>query len=276
MLAPSNLQIKTVLGAEVTGQDFHGYFKSYFAAFQSPDTPKILSIYEATVERQLANYVEKSFSTYKANIKDFEPSFTSKNFTDELEDTHNKVKALVIAQYKAERKMGSIEHDKQYEDILVKDIEAYYRQWNETMVGTHNKLVELEAENQRKIQETQEKADAELRNETQSREAEKIKMENEWKDRELQFQQILKIQDKDKLETIQKIRSESLISQYKANEALRQLQTEHKIQNEIVALEIEALQKLINEHKIKSEIEERARSTTKHIAVHQTCVWRRH
>jgi len=141
MYSPDNLKKKRIFGKEVTGKSFGKYAKTYFKSFRLPNMPLISSVYEATIQSQLSQFVEESLESYKLGMKFYEDK-TCPNFTEWIEVAHQQERRLAVQTYKNERKVGTEEHELKYLAILEKKISASFLKWKENVLSTHNKMDE--------------------------------------------------------------------------------------------------------------------------------------
>jgi len=209
LLVPKNLKKKRVLDALVTGATFNEFVKTYFETFQSPETPKIQSIYEATIERQFANFIQTNMVVYKEGLKEFQPDFKSGNFAEQMAEIHEKGHKIIILRYNSERKMGTLEHENEYRKILENEMRQYYDQWKEGMLDTLNKINSLESKNEAEKQKLLEEHTARLENAKQAHETQKNQLVAEMDEREKKILADMQLKDEEKEEAIRKLREDN-------------------------------------------------------------------
>lgn len=145
LLKPENLVKKRILGQEVDGLEYGQFVKTYFEKFQSPDTPLVGSIYEATVERQLSNYLIEAMKLYKEGINNHTDYNQSRStFERSLDIIHDNAAKAVVLWFNKMKKMGSKDHESKFREQLKSEIITSYEAWRTTAVNTYNDM-----ENQR-------------------------------------------------------------------------------------------------------------------------------
>jgi hypothetical protein len=159
LLKPENLVKKRILGEQVEGHEYGQYVKTYFEKFQSPDTPLISSIYEATVERQLSNYLAEAMKYYKDGLnKNTNFNQSRPDFEQSLDLIHDNAQKAVILWFNKMKKMGSKEHESKFREQLKTEIKTSYEAWRAAAMNTYNdmenqrvanaaRIVAIEAEN---------------------------------------------------------------------------------------------------------------------------------
>jgi len=218
LLVPKNLKKKRVLDVDVTGATFKEYVKTYFQTFQSKDTPEIKSIYEATIERQYANFVQTAMDLYKKGLKKYEPKYNSTNFTAELTEVHDGVKEFILLRYNSEKKMGTYEHENKYRDLLENEISAYYEQWKEGMMDTRNKIRDMETKIEEEKQKVLDEANAKMKIATDQMKAEAEELSKRMEDQKLKIEKDLLLKDEEKEAALKKLKEENDLEKKRAEE----------------------------------------------------------
>lgn len=237
LLAPNNLNKKRILNLEVTGRQFNNFVKEYLRTFQSPNLPQVLSVYEATLEIQFSNFVEMAVKEFKDLLKAHEPNYYSKNFNNDLTKFKNDSKKTALLSYNAHNKMGSEVHESKYKAILVKEMDTYGNQWVENLSDTYNKMIELEAENEKKKQKIQREAAEKHLIATKALEAQKLELKNQMELREKKIAQDLILKEEEKRKAIKKLQDENVVQQKEADSKMQTLLKEQQAERERITKE---------------------------------------
>lgn len=152
LLRPANLVKKRILGEQVTGEQFGEYMKTFFETFQSPETPGVISLHDAIVERQLSNQLETAMKNYREGLADnLDYEQPEDSFEKSLEIIIEKAHVIVILWFKKAKKMGSKEHVQKFENRLMKEIDDTSKVWRKSSLETFKKMENQKRENQAKI-----------------------------------------------------------------------------------------------------------------------------
>lgn len=137
LLSPEYLVKKRVLDVAVTGKEFKTYVKSFFEVFNSLDTPKIQTLFEATAKEQFSILIEKGMEVYRELLSEF-TDFTSTQFNQTISEVHLRAMNKTLLWFDAQRKMGSKENVKKFRSVFVKEIEKYFDQWMKYLIEIKN------------------------------------------------------------------------------------------------------------------------------------------
>lgn len=148
-LKPESLHPKKIFGVDQTSSSFHTFATSFLKAFQSDDVPKVKSLYETTVERQMAMNVEESLNLFKSNIAKYE-KLTSPDSLEQLANGMKQEKANVIDIYLDKPKLGSQMDEENYLEKLKNDIESFYANWKKDPIAKFEKLVKFEEDKKKR------------------------------------------------------------------------------------------------------------------------------
>ena len=164
LLHPDHLVLKKINSNEITCGEMKSFIEIYFNLLISNGILKVQSVYEATIENVMNKIVQKCISEYEELIE----------FNDDLLDDpkwiptiHHECKTKVMNIYRKEKKMGTVNHDREYEVKLEEHIEAIYENWSKHKIEIAKK--------------NEEKKEAEKRAQEAAKEAQFIKEQSEAK-----------------------------------------------------------------------------------------------
>lgn len=135
LLAPSNLVVKRINGAEVSCQELLHYFKAYMPIYQGDDLPQPKTMLMATAEANNLAAVAASRSVYTGKMETVcggERPYVS---PDKLNEAHTRCLEESLTWFRKLRKMGGPEFSLKYEEQLRADCdEAFelYRAHNQS------------------------------------------------------------------------------------------------------------------------------------------------
>lgn len=164
LLHPDNFELKKINSNEITCGEMKSFIEIYFNLLISNGILKVQSVYEATIENVMRKIVQNCISKYQELIE----------FNDDLVDDpkwiptiHHECKTKVMSIYRKEKKMGTVNHDREYEVKLEEQIEEIYENWSKHKIEIAHK--------------NEEKQEAEKRAQEAAKEAQLIKEQSEAK-----------------------------------------------------------------------------------------------
>jgi Guanylate-binding protein, N-terminal domain len=238
LFSPKYLKVKRVLGSEVTGKTFNEFVKKYFEIFQSPDTPQMPSVYQLIIQKQLENFLDDSLEAYKVDLRVYE-DVSKPNFIELLEDGHEKARSTAMLYYMSRKKMGSEEDDSKYEQLLGKEIDAYYKQRKENLISTHDRILEVEVKKQNEISLLQQEAEQKIKEQTEALEVEKKRLEDEMAENQRKAEQNMQLLEEEKQAEIARVKAENEERRKKAEDDRQKLIQEHQAERERIQKEAE-------------------------------------
>ncbi|XP_070497483.1 atlastin-like isoform X1 [Chironomus tepperi] len=157
LLNPDRLVLKKFNGCAIKGTDFCDVVEQYFKLFQSDKLPQAQTIFDATVEKQMALLVAECVEHYKESVVKNRDIIKSEKQIKMLHDL-SRNKALLM--YNDSRKMGNASHDAKYKKILETEVDKLYEEWGK-QTEESMKLIAEEVEKTRLALEEKQKAERE-------------------------------------------------------------------------------------------------------------------
>lgn len=175
LLLPENLVKKRILNNEITAKEFRTYVKTYFETFQSPQMPKIQSLYVITTESQIALLADKAFAKYKKEVESQKLTMSDK-FSEAAAAVHKKARQTVIDWYNAQKKMGSKELVEKFKLNLLRNINAFYEQWFSEKMKINNHLEDIKRKHELILTDFNKASEDRLNEQNRKHEAENLKL----------------------------------------------------------------------------------------------------
>lgn len=224
IFVPSNLTTKAINGKSITCTEYEAYIKSYIKLFQLQDIPETKAIFEMHVEKQMQNLIDDCISTYKQEIHKSKDLIINEAMIPVFHELGRK-SALTI--YLESKKLGGVEIEKKFKEILEKKIQIMLTDTKEQS----KKLVKRIEEEKQKIQE---KADEERKREREKMENESKRMQEQTK---LQIDKLQKEIKEQKLKnarelTVMKEKSERDQKALEARYDSEKMNIQRKLKNE--------------------------------------------
>jgi len=256
LLKPRNLKMKRILNAEVTGRTFAEYTKSYLEMFQSSKTPVMSSIYDITVERQLANLLQESLKFYQDTMSVFSESY-SENFTLILDVRHEQTMNAAVTKFRSQPKIGSKEQEANFEELLKAQINEYYKQWKENVLNNTQKIHLIEEQKRSEVNAVTNQLQTKLDNQNEEYLEQRALLQRQQEENERNAQNDMLLKDEEKEAAIQLIKTESEAKLSKLETEKAQLIKDQTAEREKMRKEItDSIQKAqqeINELRIAQE-----------------------
>jgi hypothetical protein len=289
IFTPENLVKKKIFDVEVTGETYRQYILDYFQSFKSGDLPRVESLLQMTIMRQMQILMDKLTVEYKS-LQEQIVDLDEEHLMEKIQANHEAAKSSIFLKFDEADSMADGESKKSFRDFLTDTIEKYYGEWEKSIKQRYeehrrNKLIvaemaeshqnqtrqlQLEAEErQRKLQAD---LDSKLENvATQNKEErEKLIRDNDEKQKKLQEEMALQLQNvtADNEEAIKALQKDAFEQQNKLK-----LEMENKLRKseedaEKARLEIEKKAKEEQE-KLKAQLNQKLkdaeeRSTAAH------------
>lgn len=208
LLAPKNLNVKTVNGVTVKAFEIAVYIKQYIELFKSESLPEAKTIYDSTIDNQFQILLSKAVEVYLQSIQFYQNNITAKN---EIESLHNISKSIAVKHFDDEKKFGNEQEVTKYREDLIDKLEKAYNEWKPITLEFLDSIKEehAEAEKQKVLAE---KAKASREN-----------FENQAVTLERQYQELKARLDNAKLDTQESRREAEML-----RKKLAQTDREHK------------------------------------------------
>lgn len=157
LLKKENLVIKNLYGTTLNGKEYFEYVEKFFKMFQLDDLPRTQTAFESTVDSEFIILIDLCFKEYDEAFAQERKNVADINM---IENIHQKARDKALQLYEISRKIGNLEHETKYKNILKQRINSIYDDWktqfeNYTkLIEEKNKKIEKEAmEKLRKIEE---------------------------------------------------------------------------------------------------------------------------
>jgi len=236
LLSFKNLVHKKVNKHSYEGIEFLNYLEDLFRIFQQNDLPKVETIFEMTVDRQMTKLVNLCLENYKTSIKNDQNAVTNSSMIKIL---HDKCEAQALLMYNESNKMGNSNHETKYKEILKNAVNKELNNWKREKEGFFRGIeilrlqeVRIKEEEINKIRADKKAAQDRLEKERQ-RKIEILEKERILKEQELkkERQKVTKMQNE-----LEKVRKTERNNNQKK---LKQLRHESKIEKNKLKLQIQ-------------------------------------
>lgn len=178
LLNPSSLVLKKINSKELNGAEMKHYIEHYLKLFQSDDLPPALSIYESTVETQINLIVSECIENYKQTIYKNQDLISSEA---QIPIFHEMSMNKALVMYKEKKKMGNVEHEKKFKEVLEAQMNKTYNEWKDRSASSIKKVNEEKEKTRKALEEKDRLAREQLQNEIKAAakvaEIEKLKAE---------------------------------------------------------------------------------------------------
>lgn len=174
LLEPDNLNkwTKKINGKYVNGREFLEYIKLYFKLMKSDQLPKVQTIYESIIEREIESLVNVCVQKYMDIVSKNKSIITC---IDHILTIHDSSKNQAICMYIEAKKMGDLKHETKFRKILEQKIESNYKYWRNEIEAN---IIKIEKEN-KKIEEDMKNK---YKRDREMMEKDKQRMEQKYKD----------------------------------------------------------------------------------------------
>lgn len=126
LLSPDNLLPKRINNKQVKVREMEEFIDLYFQKFNCSDVPDTMTLYEATVEKQMRNFIAKSKKKYKKVLENNRVHITLTN----LHFIHDYCELVASEKLRDFLKIGRCEHKSKYEEILHDDLKTSFMEWS--------------------------------------------------------------------------------------------------------------------------------------------------
>jgi len=247
LLKPRNLKKKRILNAEVTGRTFAEYTKSYLEMFQSSKTPVMSSIYDITVERQLANLLEESLKFYQDTMDVFSESY-SENLTLILDAHHEQTMNVSVTMFRSQPKMGSKEQEANFEELLKAQINEYYKRWKENLLNNTQQVHIIAEQKRNEVNALTNQLQAKFDHQHEEYSKQLTLLQRQQEENERNAHNDMRLKDEEKQAAIQLIKTES-------EAKLRKLEADKAQLIKVQTAERDQMQREITESIQKAQLE---------------------
>eukprot|EP00731_Ephydatia_muelleri_P037525 Em0495g6a len=126
LLDPKNIILKKINGNAVTGRGLVELFKAYIKIFGSDVLPAPKSVLEATAEANNLAAQAAAIDKFNHDMEELCGSEKPYLSADRLQESHDRVKAECLEQFRSTRKLGGDSYSKTYEEKLIAQMAESY------------------------------------------------------------------------------------------------------------------------------------------------------
>lgn len=217
---------KRILDEEVEGMAYGEFMKQFFEVFQSPDTPKTHSIYEAAIDRQLGNYVTEAMKHYVIGLNN-NTDFNRTDFVEYLDKVHAIARNLTDLWFKSTKKMGMKKDEAIFNERLDKEMTEYFVGWKKTSIETWNTMQKERADNQANILKIQTDNKQQMDDTKAKQKQELDKIGEDFKSKIDVIQNQANLSKAEKQKQIDALKIEKANSETKLNQTVTSMMAEH-------------------------------------------------
>jgi atlastin len=142
LLAPQNLNKKSIFGKEVTGSEFRGYINAYFEAFKNAKVPETSNIYETMANNQLKSIADEQFNNYKKSLKE-NLDFEQENFEIYINNKNEASKNEALENFHKTEKIEDQERISTFLHDLEEKIIKHFIKWREATMIEYQRFTEI-------------------------------------------------------------------------------------------------------------------------------------
>jgi len=190
LLKPKNLVHKKVNRHSFDGAEFFDYLEDLFRIFQQNNLPKVETIFESTVDRQMTQLVNLCLENYKTLVKKDRNAVTNLSMIKIL---HDKCEIQAFLMYNKSNKMGNSNHDTKYKEMLKTAINKEFNKWKREKEVFFRELEMIRVEQER----IQEEEMVKIRAEKKAAQ-ERLERERQRKEEALRRERILREKELEK------------------------------------------------------------------------------
>lgn len=140
LLAPEKLVKKSMLGAEMTGEEFNETLVDLSDCYSTYNMPQLENIFQITIDNQMNAIVKNEVKEYKTAMTSEAIDYDRSDFADWLQKKHNATLAVAIDEFLKADKIEDKPSEEKFKKVLEDKIEEFFKDFWKSNIEAYRVL----------------------------------------------------------------------------------------------------------------------------------------